>query len=82
MYAIEKAKTHSEGLENIVPEIISGELKINVETDSIDVVLLYDVLHYIPLEKRSGLYNVVHRLLKAEGILSIYPKHHKLDEHV
>ena len=34
----------SEGLENIVPITTSGEYYINLENDSADVVLLYDIL--------------------------------------
>lgn len=69
-----------EGLENIVPITNSGEFKINLEDDTADVVLLYDILHYITLRERKRLYNEVYRILKIAGLLSIYPKHHKLDE--
>jgi ubiquinone/menaquinone biosynthesis C-methylase UbiE len=70
----------SKGLENIVPLTTSGTFKINLESNSVDAVLLYDILHYLCLEERRELYNEVYRILKIDGLLSIYPKHHKSDE--
>ena len=70
----------SEGLENIVPITTSAEFNINLKNESVDVVLLYDILHYINLKERRKLYNEVYRILKISGFLSIYPKHYKLDE--
>ncbi|MDP8248503.1 MAG: class I SAM-dependent methyltransferase [Candidatus Tritonobacter lacicola] len=53
------------------------ELKINLAPESVDIVLAFDVLHY--MEKRNKLYAEFQRLLKKEGMLSVYPKHHKTD---
>lgn len=87
VYAVEKEedvlkelmrRARSEGLENIHPMKTSGELKIDLENESVDVVLLYDVLHY--LEERRKIYQEVYRILKPNGFLSVYPKHHKADE--
>jgi len=66
-----------EKVRNIEIVKASEELKIPVEDESIDVVLLYDVLHYI--EERRKIIDEVHRVMKTNGFLSIYPKHHKLD---
>ena len=68
----------SEGLENIVPVETSGDLKINLEDESVDVVLLYDIIHYI--EEREKLFEEAYRVLKKDGFLSVYPKHLKSDE--
>jgi len=70
----------SEGLKNIVPIETSEESKIDLEDGSIDVVLLYDVLHFMDIDERRKLYSMVHRILKTGALLSVYPKHHKLDE--
>jgi len=70
----------SEGLENIVPITTSGEFKINLENNSADVVLLYDILHYMSRKERRELFFDVYRVLKIGGLLSIYPKHYKSDE--
>jgi ubiquinone/menaquinone biosynthesis C-methylase UbiE len=70
----------SEGLKNIEPMKTQGELKIKLEDEYVDVVLLYDILHYINREERKELYNDIYRILKIDGLLSIYPKHHKFDE--
>lgn len=76
---IERAKL--EGLENIFPIYNkSAELKINLKDESIDVILLYDVLHYYDVMERNKIYNESYRVLKNEGFLSVYPKHCKSDE--
>ncbi len=66
------------GLKNIEIIKTSGEAKIGLKDESLNMVLLYDVIHnsYFPgLEKRKELLNEVQRILKQDGIVSIYPKH-------
>ncbi len=76
---MEIAKT--KGLKNIIPiHTKSEELKINLESESIDAVLLYDVLHYMEALERKKIYEEIYRILKTGGILSVYPKHRKSDE--
>jgi len=76
---MEIAKT--KGLKNIISlHTKSEELKINLESESIDVVLLYDVLHYIKVLERERIYKEIYRILKTGGLLSVYPKHRKSDE--
>lgn len=61
---------------NIVVMKTSGELKINLQDESADVVLLYDTLHYYYLPEKASrrkLLGEVHRVLKPEGFLSFYP---------
>jgi len=71
----------SEGLKNIVSIVDqSEELKINLEDESIDAMLLYDILHYMQPEKRRRVYENGYRILKPGAILSVYPKHCKSDE--
>ena len=72
---------NSKSLQNIVP--IHNELnnlKINIESESIDAILLYDVLHYLDLKGRKKIYKTAYRILKHGGLLSVYPKHNKMDE--
>jgi ubiquinone/menaquinone biosynthesis C-methylase UbiE len=69
-------RAESRGLENIVVMKTSGEVKIRLEDESIDVVLLYDVLHYYYFpeeEDRRKLLREVYRILKPNGFLSFYP---------
>ncbi|MCK4731185.1 MAG: class I SAM-dependent methyltransferase [Methanophagales archaeon] len=89
VYAVEKDKevldklmeqAKSEGLKNIKRIDTSGELKIPLEGKSCDVALLYDVLHYMDVMERNKIYNESHRVLKTDALLSVYPKHNKLDE--
>ncbi|MEA3432158.1 MAG: class I SAM-dependent methyltransferase [candidate division WOR-3 bacterium] len=84
VYAIDKDRdaleqlmqtAESEGLKNVVPIKTSGELKINLEDESADVVLLYDVLHYMNVKERREIYDEVYRILKSDGFFSVYPKH-------
>ena len=58
----------------------SEELKINLDDESIDAILLYDVLHYMNSEKRRIIYKNAYRILKTNALLSVYPKHYKSDE--
>jgi len=52
-----------------------GQLCLPAEDESIDVILLYDVLHYFKETDRKRLYRETFRVLKQKGLLSIYPKH-------
>jgi len=88
VYAIDKDRdaleqlmqtAESEGLKNVVPIKTSGELKINLEDESADVVLLYDVLHYMDVKERRKIYDEVYRILKSDGFFSVYPKHLESD---
>jgi ubiquinone/menaquinone biosynthesis C-methylase UbiE len=68
------------GVSNIVP--LFGELatlRVDLEDESVDTVLLYDVLHYMSGEERGKVYREAHRVLKTGAVLSVCPKHHKLD---
>lgn len=63
------------GITNINTIKNSGEVKLNFARDTIDMVLLYDILHsFVPAERKI-LYSEVHRVLKPTGLLSVYPKH-------
>jgi len=62
-------------LKNIRTINTSGRIQIDLEKDSIDVVLFYDVLHYHEKEKREKLYRQAYCVLKQNGLFSVYPKH-------
>ena len=84
VYAIDKDKkalkellslAESEELKNIKTIIPKKELQIFEISDCfIDVVLLYDIIHLV--SDRGELYEEVYRILKLNGLLSIYPKHY------
>ena len=63
------------GLRNI--ELINGDTKVSLKDNFVDVVLCFDVIHYI--KNRIPMYGEAHRVLKQEGLFSLYPKHHKDD---
>ncbi len=62
-------------LKNI--ELVNGDTKVSLEDHSVDIVLCYDVIHYI--KNRALIYDEVHRVLKIGGFFSLYPKHCKDD---
>ena len=72
-----KESVRKEGLEN-VETMLSSDLKVSLEEESADVVLLYDVIHLI--EDRATLFAEIYRILKLDGVVSIYPMHVKKDE--
>jgi len=53
----------------------NGIVTLDFKDDSIDIVLLYDVLHYFEKSEREKLYRETFRFLKANGFVSVYPKH-------
>lgn len=89
VYAVDKAPdsleiveriAKSEGMENIVTiNDKSKVLNINLNDNSLDVILFYDVLHYIDKENRKTIYEKAHKFLKPDAILSVFPKHRKAD---
>ncbi len=87
VYAIDQEQTaidqlmktaQNEGLDNIIP-VISSKPAIDLPAASVDVVLIYDVLHYLNTDERKNLYQSVDTVLKDDGILSVFPKHNQLD---
>ena len=82
VYALDKNEAalkelNKEGIGNI-ETILSSDLKTGLEDKSVDVVLLYDVIHMI--EDRATLFTEIHRILKSDGLVSIYPMHVETDE--
>jgi ubiquinone/menaquinone biosynthesis C-methylase UbiE len=70
---LEKAKEY--GLFNIRTIRTPSQIHIDIVSNTIDVVLLYDVLHYFTPRDRRRLYQEAGRVLTPTGLLSVYPKH-------
>jgi ubiquinone/menaquinone biosynthesis C-methylase UbiE len=68
-----EGKAKREGLTNIVRVDASGGENLPFEDGSMDVVLLIDVLKDI--DDRKRLFHEVHRILKPNGIVTVYPMH-------
>ena len=71
-------KAEYAGLENIKRIDTSGELKIPLADESIDIVLLYDVFHsyyFSQVADRRNLLEEVYRISKRDAIISVWPKH-------
>ena len=65
-------------LKNIRRMATSGELRIELPDESVDVTLLFDVFHryYVPqISDRKRLLDEIHRITKAGGFVSVWPKH-------
>lgn len=69
----QKKRAHE--LTNIKIIKTSGQLIFPLENETIDVVLFYDVLHYLKETERKKLCGEAFRVLKQNGLLSVYPKH-------
>jgi len=72
------SRANSMGLTNIVRMNANSKTSIFLDNESVDVVLLYDVLHhyfYPEEEERRELLSEVYRILKPSGLLSLYPTH-------
>ncbi len=66
------------GLKNIERMDTSGELRIDLTDESVDVVLLFDVFHsyYFPqADDRRRLLNEIYRIMKPFAFISLWPKH-------
>ena len=59
-------------------EVMKKESTTALENNFVDFIICYDVVHY--LKDRKRLYHEFYRILRPEGIFSLYPKHHK-DDH-
>ncbi len=75
-----KRKANHLGLENIETIKTSGELDLTFIDSIVDVILLYDVLHYLSHPERKRLYGACLRILNNDGLFSVYPKHTIEDE--
>jgi ubiquinone/menaquinone biosynthesis C-methylase UbiE len=63
-------------LENI--QTILSDRKTELPPNSVDLVLLYDILH--DLDNASGVLAELHRILKPKGVLSVSDHHLKEEE--
>lgn len=68
-------KIKEKNLENIIIFNLADKIKLRLLKESIDMVLLFDVLHLV--DSRVSLFTELKRILKPTGILSVYPKHHQ-----
>ena len=71
-------KAEYAGLENIKRIDTSGDLKIPLDDESVDIVLLYDVFHsyyFSQVADRRKLLEEVYRVSKRDAIISVWPKH-------
>jgi len=75
-----RQKAKARNLTNIRTIKTSGQMKLPLESGTVDVVSFYDVLHYLGKRSRKRLYQEAFRLLKQDGLLSVYPKHTLEDE--
>jgi len=73
-------KARANNLKNVKIIKTSGQIKLDFEHESIDIVLFYDLLHYHGKKGRKKLYEEASRVLKQDGLLSVYPKHTLKDD--
>ena len=84
VYAIDKNKESLDklmqrsekiGLKNIERIDVSERIKVPLQEESVDVVLLYDVIHLVG--NRRKLLTEMYQVLKTNALISVYPKHHQ-----
>ena len=71
-------KADSAHLKNMEIITSSGAPKIELPEESVDVALLFDVLHryYFPeVDDRRRIMDEIYRITKANGFISVWPKH-------
>ncbi len=69
-----KERAGDEGLTNIETVLSdSSKPSIDLPDKSVDIILVYDVMHEI--DDRRGLLQELSRVLKGDGILSVFPMH-------
>ncbi len=73
-------KAAANNLKNVKTIKTSSLTTLDFESESINIVLSYDVLHYLRKNDRKKLYQEVQRVLKQDGLLSVYPKHTSEDD--
>lgn len=66
-------KAKQEGLKNIVRIDALREGEIRIKDDTVDLMLMIDVLQEI--DDKGALFDEASRILKPSGVLSIYPMH-------
>jgi len=86
VYAIDKSKdalnelangAGKKELKNIERIAVTDQIKLLLPNESVDMILLYDVLHLV--ESGERLLAELYRVSKPLGILSVYPRHHEED---
>ena len=75
-------RVESAGLRNIERMDSSGEPEIQLDDESVDVVLLYDIFWYFPLTdpNLTKLLNEVYRVSRPNALISVYPQHVDIDQ--
>lgn len=68
-------RARKENLDNV--ETIQSDGDTGLPDESVDAILLYDVLHSVP--DKGGLLRELHRVLKYDGFLSVVPDHMEED---
>jgi ubiquinone/menaquinone biosynthesis C-methylase UbiE len=66
-------KAGEDGLDNVIPVLTDGGLQLGFQDQTVDFVMVYDVLHHVPRPSRSTLLQELRRVLKDDGTLSIMP---------
>ena len=64
-------------LKNIKRIDVPEGIKVPLREESVDVVLLYDVIHLVG--NRKKLLTEIYQVSKPNALISVYPKHHQED---
>ena len=84
VYAVDKNKESLDelmqrskkiGLKNIERIDVPEGIKVPLQEEFVDVVLLYDIIHLV--DSRKELLAEMHRISKPNALISVYPRHHQ-----
>ena len=75
-----RRKADALGLQNLCAASSLAELIPLLQGRQCNVVLLYDMLHFLDVAERKELYTALHGILAENGILSVHLKHVKGDD--
>ena len=73
-------RAKSNRLKNIKRIDTTEEAKIPLPDESVDVILLYDVIHLV--KNRKKLFDEVYRIARKNALISVLPKHFRMDMHM
>jgi ubiquinone/menaquinone biosynthesis C-methylase UbiE len=73
-------RAKSNRLKNIKRIDTTEQPKIPLSDESVDVILLYDVIHLV--NDRKKLFDEVYRIARKNALISVLPKHFRRDMHM
>ena len=77
-----KKRIDYEELKNVILINTGGGIRIDLDDEAVDAIILYDVFHgyYFYIEERRKLLNEIRRISKPNALVSVFPTHMRPDD--